>query len=50
MGRMPLKANKIVWGIKKECCYIRTDVINDAVIGELKCTQKMEILPGASEM
>ena len=40
---MLLKANKIVvWGMKKEA----VDVISNAVIGELKCTQKIEMLPG----
>ena len=29
---------------------MRIDVISDVVIGELKCTQKIEILPGPSEM
>ena len=46
---MPLKANKIVWGIKKRR-YVRIDVISDAVIGELKRTQMIGILPGPSEM
>ena len=49
-GRMPLKANKIVWGIKKKRRYVRIDVIGDAVIGELKRTQMIGILPGPSEM
>ena len=47
-GRIPWKANTIVWGIKKECRCIRIDVISNAVIGELKCAQKIEILPAVA--
>jgi len=36
--------------MKKGCRYTRIDVISDAIIDELKCTQKIGFSPGPSKM